>query len=272
MLRRLIRKIWLKDVPKRKNVHIISFPKSGRTWTSFMIGTYLIKRYGLNPEQHNIIHELKSISGQVRDIPILSIHHDGVVHEQRPGEIAKDKSKYSGAKVLFIVRDPRDVVISLFFERSKRVPARNTDEEPFTGTIDEYLLQDRGSIDTIIEYMNVWYANRSVPESFKVIKYEDLMNDTAHSLKEILEYLEIGELDEEILAQTVFEGRFENMRKLETSEKMKGFGLKPGNKNDLESYKTRKGKIGGYIDYLDEEQVAYLNRRVKEKLNPVFGY
>ena len=47
--------------------------------------------------------------------------------------------------------------------------------------------------------------------------------------------------------------------------------LKPKNKNDPESYKIRRGKIGGYKDYLPQQEIQDLNEKLK-KLNPVFDY
>jgi hypothetical protein len=54
-----------------------------------------------------------------------------------------------------------------------------------------------------------------------------------------------------------------------TSPKSK---LKPGDKNDPESYKTRRGKVGGYIDYLSSEEIEYLNQKMKTSLSDIYNY
>ena len=40
--------------------------------------------------------------------------------------------------------------------------------------------------------------------------------------------------------------------------------MRPGKKNDGESLKVRRGKVGGYVDYLDEEILEYIQRVVDE--------
>jgi hypothetical protein len=45
-----------------------------------------------------------------------------------------------------------------------------------------------------------------------------------------------------------------------------------GRPGDPESFKTRRGKIGGYVDYLSAEDIAWLNRRIDAELDPFYGY
>src|SRR5690606_32471735 len=99
--------------------------------------------------------------------------------------LEKGKERYEKSKVIFLVRDPRDVVVSMYFEKSKRIPARKdeTNEKPFTGTIKQFLYHEEGSIETIIEFMNIWYLNRNVPKDFMLVKYEELRKATAKHLE-----------------------------------------------------------------------------------------
>ena len=48
--------------------------------------------------------------------------------------------------------------------------------------------------------------------------------------------------------------------------------LKPSDASDGDSYKVRRGKSGGYRDYLSDEQNAYIDSLVRNRLNPVYGY
>jgi hypothetical protein len=67
-------------------------------------------------------------------------------------------------------------------------------------------------------------------------------------------------------------GSFENLRKLETSGFFKRGGMTLRDPSDENSFKVRRGKVGGYRDYFTPEQVAELEALVAEKLSPVFGY
>ena len=47
--------------------------------------------------------------------------------------------------------------------------------------------------------------------------------------------------------------------------------MKPGDKDNPQSFKVRKAKVGGYRDYFTDEQCAQLDVMVAE-LDPIFGY
>jgi hypothetical protein len=40
--------------------------------------------------------------------------------------------------------------------------------------------------------------------------------------------------------------------------------MRPGRKNDGESLKVRRGKVGGFVDYLDTETLDYIEQVVRE--------
>jgi hypothetical protein len=44
------------------------------------------------------------------------------------------------------------------------------------------------------------------------------------------------------------------------------------NANDPETFKVRRGKVGGYGDYFTEDQTAELEELMMTRLSPVFGY
>ena len=62
------------------------------------------------------------------------------------------------------------------------------------------------------------------------------------------------------------------MRKMEMSGDVSSGRLKPRDPNDKESFKTRKGIVGGYIEYLEPAQIESLERRISERLDPYFRY
>jgi len=47
--------------------------------------------------------------------------------------------------------------------------------------------------------------------------------------------------------------------------------MQPGDTNDEESYKVRKGKVGGYLEYLSQDDMNFINQVIKEAGHP-FGY
>jgi len=264
----------------QRRVEIISFPKSGRTWLSVMVGKYLVYYYNLTLDNYNIAKELSTISKELvkMHIPNIKIHHDGYTFWQRPEEVELRKDKYKRSSVILLVRNPIDIIVSSYFEKNKRVPARMdmsgiTDPylEPFNGTISEYVYERKGGIDTIIKFYNNWVEQSKIPKNFKIVKYEELHANTSQVLYGVLSFLSIP-IKNEILTRVVDETTFQNMQKEEKSKKYESYALQPGNKDDKESFKARKGKIGGYSEYLVKSEIDYLKGKISSDLHPVFGY
>jgi len=65
--------------------------------------------------------------------------------------------------------------------------------------------------------------------------------------------------------------RFGSMRKMEASLEYDRQLLQPGDVNDPESYKVRRGKIGGYVDYLEPSDIEYADHAMAA-LDRRFGY
>ncbi|MGD2056198.1 MAG: sulfotransferase domain-containing protein [Gammaproteobacteria bacterium] len=270
---------------QKPEVTVISFPKSGRTWLQLMLGEYITRYYRLNVR--NVI-AIKQYTKHIEGIPRIRFAHDDRPQWKQPGEIKTGKSAYRHQKILLLVRDPRDILVSLFFEKTRRVPARRSDRPEFKGSIDEFVYHKTGGIDSIITFYNSWAANREVPEDFRIVKYEDLRHATRATLIEILTFIGLPEIDEGIVDQVLELGKIEKMRKREATSARGAHTLRrtdlgagdafetrafqPANPDDPESFKVRKGKVGGYADYLGEKEIEFLNSRIREDLDPVFGY
>jgi hypothetical protein len=73
--------------------------------------------------------------------------------------------------------------------------------------------------------------------------------------------------------QAVEFAAYDNMKKMEEDTFFKGSGarVKPGDKDNPQSFKVRKAKVGGYRDYFSDEQCQQLEEMVAQ-LDPLFGY
>jgi hypothetical protein len=199
-----------------------------------------------------------------------------------------NKSMYRHQKILLLVRDPRDILVSSFFEKTKRKPAKRSEKPRFSGTINEFVWQDIGGIDTIISFYNNWLKNRDIPDEFKLIRYEDLRKNTRETFIDVLNYIGLSDIDEKHLDEVLELGKIEKMRKMEAQSARGAHNsrrtdpniesafmtraFQPSDPNDPETFKVRKGKIGGYVDYLGKDEIAYLDKKISEGLDPEFGY
>jgi hypothetical protein len=250
------------------DVYILSYPKCGRTWLRLMLGKALALHFGLDSINPLQIDEMASTNAR---IPTIKFTHDDQPNLKNPAELSASKAEYKGKKVIFLVRDVRDVVVSYYFELTRRQTV-NPHYPPYQGNISSFLRHDQGSVDTIIRYYNLWAENRYVPAAFLLIRYEDMVENTEQELCKVLNFLDLPEVQAETIHQAVESSRFDNMRKLEESGELDSFRLQPGNKKDPESYKTRRGKVQGFVDYLSEDDIEYLNQKIKTQLSDYYRY
>jgi len=167
-------------------------------------------------------------------------------------------------RIMLLVRDPRDVLVSLFHDYANRYNG-------YKGTSSEFTREDF-ALDRIIDFMNLWaeeIGNRK--RKILLVRYEDMKKNTKKEFIRILNFLNI-QTNKKVIDKAVNFSSFKNMRRMELEGLIKDPRLKPTNIKDVNSYKTRKGEVGNYKEELSKEDINYINKRIKEKLNPLFGY
>ncbi len=274
--RRLLPDNFLRWYANRKtDVYLISYPKCGRTWLRLMIGKTIATHFNLPENEDTILLRWKrKVHPQVEHITVV---HDNRPMLKTPDELEKSKNQYAGKKVIFLVRDPRDVIVSSYFELKHRSKLfSNNPQENQSDLIDQglhdFIFQERSGIDTIIQYFNIWAENRQAPKAFLLVRYEDLRAEPHRQLRQIMDFLGLDEISAQTIDQAVDFASFDNMRKMEMEEKYQSEMLKPANRLDENTFKTRKGKIKGYVDYLSSQEIAKLDQKIRTELSGFFGY
>ena len=97
--------------------------------------------------------------------------------------------------------------------------------------------------------------------------HERLRQGTAGCLRSLLQFMGLEHPDEGAIAAAVGYGAFENMRRLERSGSFE-HKMSPGDPGDEESYQVRRGEVGGYLDYLSPDDIAFIERVIDEAGNP----
>jgi hypothetical protein len=91
-------------------------------------------------------------------------------------------------------------------------------------------------------------------------------------MRRVAAFLGLTTVTEETIRAAVEHGSFGSMKQREATRPADGTPLAAGKAGDPESFKTRRGKIGGYVDYLSADDVVWLNRRIDTELDPFYGY
>lgn len=246
------------------DIFVISFPKCGRTWLHLMLGKALQLHLGL-PDGDFDSHRPMRLVNRAKDLPRIVFSHDDNPQLKAPEEIEHTKKRYGRNRVIFLARDPRDVVISMFFENSKR-------RTRYFGDLRSFLGEPKGSIDSIITFYNVWDRSRVNVADFLLVRYEDLQTDPQGQLARVLDFVGYSSVPRQTVADAVAFASFDNMRRMESEEPSATGFLRPGSPGDPESFKTRRGKVGGFSDYLAPEEIASLNKKLRANLSASFGY
>lgn len=234
--------------------YLVSFPKCGRTWIRVFLAKYFSELYNVPVDLG-----FTPLMRLHKDIPRIGFTHRGAFTEDIM-RMRQDILNMRNQSIIFLVRDPRDVVVSFFFELTKRQMKTSV-------ALRDFIRSKTNGIERIIEYMNFWLRCRENHESFILIKYEDCRKNTQKEFVKILNFLGIDEIDSSGLKTALDYSHFDNMKKMETDGNL----LKARDPRDPESYKVRKGKIGGYKEYLSKDDIEYVEGKIKN-LNKIFGY
>ncbi len=260
---------------RNTDVYLISYPKCGRTWLRLMIGRAIARHYRLGEGEEVLF--LRSNRRFHPAVPRITVVHQDRPMLKTPEELETDKRRFHNKKIIFLARDPRDVIVSSYFEMKNR--GRLFGENPyesrqavFDGSLPEFINARRGGYDTLLAYYNIWAANRDIPQGFLLARYEDLRADPFNQLRRILSFLNLSEITDAEIQEALDYTSFENMRKMETAGQFKSGMLRPADQSNQETYKTRKGKVHGFVDYLSQEEVLALNRKTRDTLDRYFGY
>ena len=250
---------------------IVSFPQSGRTWLRTMLTRFFQERYGIDEMR---LLGLKNLNKLDPRIPKVFFTHDHYIRDYTGHR--DSKVDFADKQIVLLVRDPRDVAVSSYHSLKYRPnPTRkglNVIEAdganapaPF-----EYMQFRAG---WAVDFMNSWQSELADGARRLLVRYEDLRAEPAVHLRRVLEFLGAAPTDAEIADAVAF-ASFDNMRKLEESA---AFGsddrrIVPGEASNPDSFKVRRGKVGGYRDYLSAEQADALDQLVATRLSSAFGY
>src|ERR1051326_1166650 len=248
---------------------ILSVPKSGRTWLRAFLCAYFCRRFGLE-------FTLRTGRYDLPGFPRVVFSHDLFEHRTKGDRWDRIRGKYlvprrelNRAKIILLARDPRDCFVSLYLQLTKRDP--NAPIKLRQKTVSEMLRDRRFGMHAIINAMNDWINEFSGADNFSLIRYEAMRASPAEHFRDLLAVLGESSADANIFREALEFSRFENMQKLEAAGAFDSNILHPGDVRDPESFKVRRGKIGGYREYLSAEDQQFASNELA-KLDLRFGY
>ncbi len=242
--------------------------KSGRTWLNAMLSHYYHLTEGAPSDQFLNADNFKRLGLRV---PSVFFSHGREI-EGRP----RLERRMCAKPLVFLHRDPRDVVVSMYFQRAWRKPAAGREtlvygqEMPTRLTAD--VLFEPLWLPFVVRFMNEWHERLQQFDRALFMRYEDMRLDPAAALNRVLACIDSRPVSAEALLRAVEFASFENLRRLEQSGHFSGGRLGGGRPDEEGTLKVRRGKIGGFADYFTPAEVARINQYVSAHLDPNFGY
>jgi len=227
-------------VVRPEDTFLVSYPKSGNTWARFLIANLV------HPEQSPDFANIDQLIPDPEGLPKRTfdlLPNPRIIRTHSPFD-----PQYR--HVIYIVRDPRDIVVSQFHYHRKRKVIDDT--YPIEAFVSRFIVGDTAPHGSWKENVASWLAARFGDAQFLLLRYEDMIQDTHHELEKIACFLGI-EVSSEQIANAVLRSSAGQMRKLEQA-KGDHCALIKGTRQDLPF--VRVAKSGNWQGDLPEHCVA----------------
>jgi len=222
------------------DIFLVSFPKSGNTWTRFLLAN--LRFPGEPVTWANIDRLIPDPMGTTkRDFDRMP----------RP-RIIKSHECFDPRypRVVYIVRDPRDVVVSQYHYHRKL--KKIEDDSPIEKFVTRFLAGETCPHGSWGQNIATWLYTSEGNARFLLLRYEDLLADTARELAKVVTFLQLSASPEQI-AQAVERSSADRMRKLEKEQPDRNTLMK-GSRKDLSF--VRAAGAGGWRSDLPAPQAA----------------
>ncbi len=269
---------WLRGRKQYREIRkadfvFVSPPKAGRTWLRVTLSGFFHTRFGV-PE--NELLGFDNLHGINPGVPRIRFTDDKYVNAYTGNR--DSKKDYYNSRVLLLVRDPRDIAVSNYFQwvntvnpykkKFNKLSARSGEV-----TLFEYVMDEDYGMPRTVRFLNAWQQELHKTRDHLIISYEAMRANPQKTLKKVVAFMGISASDEQIAHATEY-ASMENMRKIEASGSTESGSrrLMPKDVNNPNAFKARRGKVGGYRDYFSADELAVMDELVATGLSSDYGY
>lgn len=193
---------YLPRVRNDDDLFVVEFPKSGVTWLTFLVANVNAQLNG-DPRAVTFFN----VNDFVPDVQ--SVRHIGPARSPLPGyRCFKSHAPYVAAyrKVIYLVRDPRHVMVSYWTFLQALGWWR--------GSLEQLIAHPRYGIRAWVKHVEGWLHGVDAASSFAVLRYEDLTADTAAELSRLYTLLGLP-VTSAMIALAIERSSIARMRELE---------------------------------------------------------
>ncbi|KAL6855861.1 hypothetical protein ACP4OV_018663 [Aristida adscensionis] len=255
--------------PRPDDVVLASYPKCGTTWLKALAFAVMARGAHvpsapdhplrrLNP--HDCIPFIDEIFAAGEEAKLERLPSPRLMNTHLPHTLLPETVTTGGCRVVYVCRDPKDMVVSLWHFLRRAQP-----DLSFAGTF-ESVCDGTVAVGPVWEHvLGYWRASASQPDRVLFLKYEDLLRDTATGARRLAEFMgrpfSAAEEDAGTVAAVVELCSFEKMKGLEVN-KASTAGSYVGFARDAF---FRKGVAGDWESHMTPEMAARLDEIVRDK-------
>ncbi len=273
LARRIRGKAELKKLTNADAV-FLSYGKSGRTWVRVMLSRAYQLRHGL---PQDCLLDFDNMKRRNPSVPAIFFTHGHYIEDYTGDRRWKDL--LASKKVAWLVRDPRDVAVSLYFQWKHRMTeekiaiTRYPPADPALSLYDFVMGPNVGFLARILDHMAEWERELANTSDLLLLRYEDFRAKPAESLGRLLTFIGTPMSDAEVQGAVDF-AAFENMKKMEAKKvfRLSGGRVTTRDPDNPDAYKARRAKVGGWRDYFSEAEIAAIETLTADRLSASFGY
>lgn len=219
---------------------LVSFPKSGSTWARFLVA--------------NLVGHKEPVTFANIDkiVPTIYIASKRLVYTLPRPRILRSHESFETRykRVIYIVRDPRDVVVSKYHHEVKF--RRLEDGYPMERMVKRWIAGGFDQCGSWGQNVGTWLVARQHTRDFLLLRYEDMIHQPVFELARIASFLDI-QANDESLRRAVELSSADRMR---TMEKVQSDVWKLTRNTRKDMAFVRKAKAGNYQSELPQESIA----------------
>lgn len=187
------------------DVFIVSYPRSGNTWVRFLIGNLLFPA------------EPVTFANIEQKIPDIYQNSDRAMQRLPRPRLLKSHECFCPTyrKVIYVVRDPRDVAVSYYHFSIK---TRQIDDEfPIVNYVSNFVADGSNRFGSWKEHVGSWLGARGGASGFILLRYEDMLQQPHRELDRIVSFLGVSASKQQV-ENAIERSSAGNMRQLEREQ------------------------------------------------------
>ena len=241
---------------------LCSYPKSGRTWVRFALAHLLnaIHDLGRAVDLGSLFELLPNMDGHEadpgKDVSVYAYAERPDVPLLLSSHLPFQERLFSGRPIVFLLRSPLDVLVSNYFQKTRQ-------DRTWAGELHAFVRDPGVGAPDLVRYVNRW-ADALRPPQAMVVSYEGLRADPEQRFIGLAAHLGVPCEPAEARA-ALAHASFPNMLASELRTGVRGYDY---DRRDPDARRVRRGRIGGYRDYLDADDVRHVADVCAEQLSP----